>query len=227
MSDIQLAIGNSPGPWRGEGGSAVPYCKYTIVSENLRLFAVYHIEPFGGKTEANGRLAAAAPDLVDVLADLVEWNAGTLDSESPLWDKARALLDRLRDGGSGDGCTRGRHGRACPSCDGAKLPPFPPEPAPTGIEQDNGRWVAWCQQCDREGDARGEPGQSHGLVGWHMLVCDNGPIYLCPTCGTPPEPERSGLTRSKCVSCGRVLDARDNRDRGMCITCDAATGPTG
>lgn len=45
---------------------------------------------------ANATLAAAAPEMLGALLDLCEWSARTGDWDSPVWDRARAIIAKAK-----------------------------------------------------------------------------------------------------------------------------------
>ena len=86
---------HSSGPWhvdntvvRDMKGCAVAWCA------RPELHGYDGCEP--GHDEANARLIAATPEMLDVLENLVRWCAPVVDDESgpPLWDRARAIIKK-------------------------------------------------------------------------------------------------------------------------------------
>lgn len=93
----------TPGPW--DFGPATNYSGYYIAPRGLlpTLGAVedgkgIHVFNFPGKTEANARLIAAAPELAEALENLtrVYSSSYSRDVRETAWDKARAALTKAR-----------------------------------------------------------------------------------------------------------------------------------
>lgn len=121
-----------PGPWTAtrchaanivdiHAGELVKTADGWIVPPGTSLIAtVAHVGTFAA-TYANAALIAAAPDLLDALRGLLEWESRMGGFESPAWARARLVSAKA----SGEGIQdddqppepiRGEYVRSCPSC---------------------------------------------------------------------------------------------------------------
>lgn len=99
-----MSVQHTPGPWKAypiEMNHGLPY---TPVAANTLLAKVYS-EAFGDyeQSEANARLVAAAPDLLEALRRVVnDWVAPDglpfEDGEMPALDAARAAISKATGG---------------------------------------------------------------------------------------------------------------------------------
>lgn len=98
-------MSRTPGDWKFD-----PFAKGFIVVErpedgrDLYLAEIVDeddeglFEPDEEKRLANGRLMAAAPEMLETLEQLVLWGRNMGGWESPCWDKAEELLKELQGG---------------------------------------------------------------------------------------------------------------------------------
>lgn len=84
---------HTPGPWRVNGRSidATDVCVATIETIYRAPAGSYYDRAYVAETEANARLIAAAPELLDALRAVL----ASLPEDVPTYDHARALLTRI------------------------------------------------------------------------------------------------------------------------------------
>lgn len=88
----------TPGPWRVFAGTGFDYLG--IEGENDQTVVIYGLDGDDGgvrgstkeEAEANARLIAAAPELLEAL----EWTARALDKEHPAAIKARVAIAKAK-----------------------------------------------------------------------------------------------------------------------------------
>lgn len=87
-----MAMKHTPGPWRVKrwpaAGGAVPEA-FSIEPGVARVY-------YGDLTEANARLIAAAPELLEMLKELVEVGEESWKHDRPCLRVARELIARIK-----------------------------------------------------------------------------------------------------------------------------------
>ena len=95
------AIKHTPGPWYAEKKNVHTGSVATCHWDGEDWWEVYSLNWADGSAEANARLIAAAPDLLEALEEALEdWGDDHFDEEYPYrieWaDKARAAIRKAR-----------------------------------------------------------------------------------------------------------------------------------
>lgn len=97
--------GHTPGPWHigqgnGEGSVFSDSGRMRLEEGGTTLYPVCKVFDFAGELEANARLIAAAPDLLEALKACHDWASGGYHEAIPgdLLRKASDAIDRAEGG---------------------------------------------------------------------------------------------------------------------------------
>ena len=91
MTDTKQA--HTPEPWSIVGGAGTAYTLVQVVADNATI-ADLHDMDMVGEMDANARLIAAAPELLELAQDVLDLDY--FSDYELLADKARALIARIQ-----------------------------------------------------------------------------------------------------------------------------------
>ena len=89
-------MNHTPGPWHWDSdaikGDPLDRRRYRVTALGRTITQIYYTSEWSGQAEADAKLIACAPDMLDVLRAVA---AHFEDTDAPLGSAARALIQRV------------------------------------------------------------------------------------------------------------------------------------